>query len=290
MSKNLRPQVKNPTTEEENPEFGIPASLWLHLTELGARLKRALYGYMIALIVITSIPDPLHPFGGQNSFYGYNFLLLTLIREAEAVYAPGIKFFVQSPTDPVFAFFNVSMVLALIVTMPYIFNQIYGFVAPGLYKRERKAVRKYVLPFALLMTIGSVFGLLVIFPTVMRILFLFYHPLGVQNLVALDQFVNLMILIPLLTGLAFTFPVYIIPLVELKIISSKQLSAARKWVYVLVALAVGIANPDPTFITSIPIIIPIFILFEITVYIAKRIDRKAALAASLIEPIEIPRP
>jgi sec-independent protein translocase protein TatC len=276
------PEVAN-APQEDGSEAGLSMSLLSHLSELGGRLKKALIAYIIALIVVSSIPDPFQPFGGQYSFYGYNFFLMTLIRDAEAIYAPGISFFVQSPTDPIFAFFNVSMVLALVVTLPYIFNQIYGFVAPGLYKRERRAVRKYVLPFGVLMTVGGVFGLVVIFPTVMRILFLFYKPLGVQNLVALDQFVNLLILIPLFTGLAFTFPVYIIPLVELKIISSMQLSKARKWVYVLVALAVGIANPDPTFITSIPIIIPIFILYEVTVYIAKRIDRKSLLKSEQLQ-------
>jgi sec-independent protein translocase protein TatC len=283
-----QPQVAAPA--ESSADFAIPTSILSHLSELGARIKKALFGYLAALILITSVPDPLHPFGGPNSFYGYNFLLMTLIREAETVYAPGIQFFVQSPADPVFAFFNVSMVLALLVTMPYIFHQVYGFIAPGLYKRERRAVRKYVLPFSVLMTIGSVFGLTVIFPTVMRILFLFFRPTGVENMVALDQFVNFMILIPLLTGLAFTFPVFIIPLVELKVISSKQLSSARKWVYVLVALAVGIVNPDPTFITSIPIIVPIFILFEITVYVAKRIDRKAVEKSLLLDQVPVATP
>jgi sec-independent protein translocase protein TatC len=283
------PEIPRPS-QEEGEVGGFSMSLLSHLSELGARLKKALLGYIIALIVITSIPDPMQPFGGAYSFYGYNFLLATLIRDAEAVYAPGINFFASSPTDPVFAFFNVSMVLALMVSLPYIFNQIYGFVAPGLYKRERRAVRKYVFPFAVLMTLGGVFGLTVVFPIVMRILFLFYKPFGVQNLVALDQFVNLLILIPLLTGIAFTFPVYIIPLVELKIISTKQLTSARKWVYVLVALAVGIANPDPTFITSIPIIIPIFILFEITVYIAKRIEKGALAKSQQIVPTDLSGP
>lgn len=249
-------------------------SIMEHLNELAGRLKKALYAYIITLALVSSLPNPLQPFGGPYSFYGYNFLLLALIREAEAVYAGGFHFIAIGPTDPVFAFLDVAMILSLLISLPYIFYEIYGFVSPGLYKRERQAVQKYVLPFAVLLTIGGFFGLFIVFPTVMRILLLFYAPLGLQNLISLDSFVNLLVLIPLVTGIAFTFPVFLIPLVELKIITAKQLTNARKWVYIGIALGVSIANPDPTDISSVPIVVPILVLYEITILFAKRIEKK----------------
>ncbi len=244
-----------------------------HLSELAQRLKKCLFAFIIAFAVVSSIPDPTQPFGGPHALFGYNFLLLSLLNRAEIIYAPNMNFYAKSVTDPISVFINLSMVLALVVSLPYIFNQIYGFVAPGLYQREKKAVRKYLLPFSVLFAAGGIFGLLVVFPTVMRILFIFYKPFGLQNLVSITDFTNLLLIIPFLTGLAFTFPIFLIPLVEFKILSVKQLSSARKWVYVLVALAVGLVNPDPTFISSIPIIVPIYVLFEVTVFIAKRIEK-----------------
>ena len=110
---------------------------------------------------------------------------------------------------------------------------------------------------------------------------IFYKSFGVASLVSLSDFVNMLILVPVITGLGFTFPVFIIPLVEFKVISAKQLSSVRKWVYILVALAVGLVNPDPTFISSIPIIIPVYILYEVTVYYAKRIEKKRTKAAAV---------
>jgi sec-independent protein translocase protein TatC len=261
-----------------------------HLGELGARLKKALLGYILALVLASSLPNPIHPFG-PNGVYGYNFLLIALIDRAEFYYLPaGYKLIVTGLTDPVFAFMNVSLVVALVASMPYIFYQVYGFVAPGLYQRERKAVRKYLLPFTLLLTIGCIFGLFIVFPLVMKILILFYQPLGVISLIPLDSFVNLLILVPVMTGLAFTFPVFLVPLVELRVLSVKQLTSARKWVYVLVALAVSLANPDPTDISSVPIVVPILVLYEITILVAKRIERgrarkeEAAAAAALRQP------
>ena len=271
----------NPQSEKA-AENSASMSIFGHLGELSSRLKKSLLAYIIALVAVSSVPDPLHPFGGPNSFFGYNFLLTDLIRQAESTYAPKVTFFPSGPADPVFAFLNVSMVVALLISLPYMFYQIYGFIAPGLYMREKRIVRKYVIPFSLLLTIGGLFGLFIIFPTVMRILLLFYKPLGVTALISIDGFVSYLILIPLITGLAFTFPVFLIPLVELKILSAKQLSKSRLWVYLGVALAVSIANPDPTDISSIPIVVPILILFEITVLVAKRIE-KGRIAKNLVE-------
>jgi sec-independent protein translocase protein TatC len=250
-----------------------------HLNELSNRLKNSLIAYIVALAVLSSIPNPFHPFGGPHSFFGYNFLLTTLIRRAEAAYTPNITFIAISPADPIFAFLNLAMILALLVSLPYIFFQVYGFVAPGLYAREKRVVRKYVLPFTVLLTIGGIFGLFVVFPIVMRILLLFFRPLNVASFLTLDSFVNYLVWIPLMTGLAFTFPVFVIPLVELRILKAEQLAKARKWFYVGFALAVSIANPDPTDISSIPIIVPILVLYEITVFVAKRIEKNRTARA-----------
>ena len=253
---------------------GTRMTFFQHLGELSQRLKKCLYAFLIAFVVVSSIPNPFQPFGGTTALFGYNFLLISLLHLAEVTYAPQVNFYATSLTDPISVFLNLSLVFALVFSLPYIFSQIYGFVAPGLYSRERKAVRKYIAPFTILFATGGLFGLFVIFPIVMRILLTFFGPFGLVNLISLNNFVSLLLLIPVVTGLAFTFPVYLIPLVELKVLSVKQLSSARKWVYLLVALAVGIANPDPTFISSIPIIVPIYILFEITVFISKRIESK----------------
>ncbi len=245
-----------------------------HLSELATRLKISLIAFIIAFAAISTIPDPTHPFGGTHSLFGYNFLLIALIDRAANAYLPGYQLIVVSGTDPIFAFLDTSMVLALVISLPYIFHEIYGFIAPGLYAKERRAVRKYILPFAGLFATGGLFGLFVVFPIVMHIILVFFGAFGnIAQLFPLNSFVDFLLLVPFLTGLAFTFPVFIIPLVELRIIEVKQLTASRKWVYLLVALIVGLVDPDPTFISVIPIIIPIYILFEITVFLSKRIEK-----------------
>jgi sec-independent protein translocase protein TatC len=272
----------------EGREETVQASrmtIFEHLSELATRLRKCLYAFVIAFAVVSSLPDPFHPFGGPNALFGYNFLLITLLKDAEDWTAKGFQFYSHGLTDPISVFINLSLTLAIVITLPIFFGQLYGFVAPGLYSREKKAVEKYVLPFAILFGSGAVFGLFIVFPTVMRILLIFYKSFGVANLVSLSDFVNMLILVPVMTGLGFTFPVFVIPLVELKVISAKQVASVRKWVYILVALAVGLANPDPTFISSIPIIIPVYVLYEITVYISKRLERNRAKREAALVPV-----
>ncbi|MGA2875053.1 MAG: twin-arginine translocase subunit TatC [Nitrososphaerales archaeon] len=263
---------------------GSRMSIFDHMAELANRLKKCLYAFIIAFAAVTSVPNPFHPFGGVGSLFGYNFLVISLLRYAEVWTAKNFQFFSPTLTTPISVWINLSLALSVIITLPILFGQIYGFIAPGLYSREKNAVRKYILPFAILFTIGAIFGLLVIFPTVMRILLIFFNGFQVAPLVSLSDFVNLLILIPVMTGIGFTFPVFIIPLVELKVIKAKQLSGVRKWVYILVALAVGLVNPDPTFISSIPIVVPVYVLYEATVLYSKRIEKKRMKTAVEVIP------
>jgi len=275
-----QPKTVRKVNEQATVE-GTRMSIFDHLAELSNRLKKCMYAFIIAFAAVSSLPNPFHPFGGPGSLFGYNFLIITLLHYAESWTAANYKFFSFTLTTPISVFINLSLALSIIITLPVIFGQIYGFVAPGLYLREKKAVQKYILPFTALFSIGAIFGLVVIFPTVMRILLIFYNAFLVLPYISLSDFVNLLILVPVMTGLGFTFPVFVIPMVELKVISAKQLSSVRKWVYILVALAVGLVNPDPTFISSIPIIIPVYVLYEMTVFIAKRIEKNRAKAAAV---------
>jgi len=265
----------------EAPIEGARMTFFEHLGELANRLKKCLYAFIIAFAVVSALPDPTKPLGGAHALFGYNFLIISLLFRAQDAWTQGVQTFPNGLLDPISVFINISLVISVIVALPVIFYELYGFVAPGLYSREKKAVRKYLLPFTVLFVIGALFGLFVIFPIIMTILIKFMRAFVSLPLISLNDFVNLLLLVPALTGLAFTFPVFIIPLVEFKVLKVSQLTKARKWVYVLVCLGVGLVNPDPTFISSIPIVVPIFVLYEITIALAKRIENKRAQAAAL---------
>jgi sec-independent protein translocase protein TatC len=277
-------EAQGENMEPEAPVEGARMTFFEHLGELANRLKKCLYAFIIAFALVSALPDPTSPFSGEHLLFGYNFLIISLLFRAQNAWLEGVKTIATNIMDPIQIFINVSLVVAVIVALPFIFYELYGFVAPGLYSREKKAVRKYLLPFTVLFTTGALFGLFVIFPIIMRILIIFLKAFVGEPYVPINDFVNLLLLVPTVTGLAFTFPVFLLPLVEFKVLKVSQLTKGRKWVYVLVCLAVGLINPDPTFISSIPIVVPIFVLYEITILMAKRIENKRNKAAALAIP------
>src|SRR5271166_1602581 len=120
-----------------------------HLGELANRLKKCLYAFIIAFALVSALPDPTSPFSGHHLLFGYNFLIVSLLFRAQDAWLQGVSTIATGLLDPISIFINVSLVVAVIVALPFIFYEIYGFVAPGLYSREKKAVRKYLLPFTL---------------------------------------------------------------------------------------------------------------------------------------------
>src|SRR5208283_1414717 len=134
------------------------------------RLKKCLFAFIISFALISALPDPTRPFGGPHALFGYNFLVVSLLFRAQNAWAQNVPTIATGLMDPIGIFINVSLVLAVIVALPVIFYEIYGFVAPGLYSREKRALRKYLLPFTALFVSGALFGLFVIFPLIMRVL------------------------------------------------------------------------------------------------------------------------
>ena len=70
---------------------GTRMSFFDHLSELAQRLKRALFAFIIAFVAVSSVPNPFHPFGGPTSLFGYNFLVITLVNDAENYYLGTFK-------------------------------------------------------------------------------------------------------------------------------------------------------------------------------------------------------
>ena len=96
-------------------------SFFEHLNELASRVKRALLAFVIAFAAVSSLPNPLHPFGGPGSVFGYNFLVISLVRAAEAYGAKNFDFIAPNPVTPITVFINVSLVLAVVISLPVIF-------------------------------------------------------------------------------------------------------------------------------------------------------------------------
>ena len=114
----------------------------------------------------------------------------------------GLKLININPFDPLFA----SFYLSLFIAVPVIVREIWGFVAPGLYRHERNLLRYVIAPAFGLFVAGSAFAYFVIIPFMMRFILLYTQVLGVEPTLSLRAFINTVISLMIVTGIAFEYP------------------------------------------------------------------------------------
>lgn len=172
----------------------------------------------------------------------------------------------------VYAFFG-----GLIITLPYILWELWRFIKPALGPKEVKAVRWNVAFISLLFFVGGLFGYFVVLPFSIQFLSTF-QLLGpeVQNQWRIGEVVNLILMLILGTGALFQFPVIMYYLAKLGIISSAFLSRYRKHSVVVILVIAGIVTPPDPFSQTI-LAIPMYGLFELSIFIIKRVERNKAI-------------
>ncbi len=248
-----------------------------YINELIIRIRKVIIVFIIALLIFLVIPSAEF-FNDQrsNNPLFYDLFIFWLIRTMVKAYLPAeFKLFVPSPTSPLFVMIQLALLLALAITIPFAFYELYAFISPALYKREKKVLKKYLLPFALLYLIGLIFTLVLVLPLTFRALTLFYEPLGLAPLINLNDFINTVVILTILGGLLFATPSILLPLIEIGVISTRVLSKYRILIYLIIAFIAGLISPDPTFLSLLPLLFPVYLLYEITIYIGKRIEKKS---------------
>ena len=248
---------------------------WGYFEELGKVLRRIFYVFIFSFLFFIAIPSPEFNKFSENPF-SYDLFIFWLIREAQRSYLPeGARIYAPTIVSPLLIMLQVAFFLSLVVTVPYAVISLYNFVAPALYPHEKKVFKKYTIPFGFLYTVGLIYSIIFILPLTFRISFILYGPLGIELLININDFVTLMVMIPIIGGLLFCLPIFLLPLMEIGVLRVETLRKNRILVYLIIAFIIGLISPDPTFISVIPLLIPIYILYEISIFLgSRRIKRK----------------
>lgn len=179
---------------------------------------------------------------------------------------------VLGPTDLLWVYFVISGVFALGVTIPIIGLQVWQFIKPALSKEERQATLAYIPALALLFAAGISFGYFVLFPMV----FAFMKEMAQGQVMAMytaERYFRFMLNLTLPFGLLFEMPVIVLFLTRLGIINPLKLAKARKLAYfILAVLSITITPPD--MISDILVIVPLLILYEVSISISKYAYKK----------------
>lgn len=233
-------------------------SLISHLIELRSRLLKALLSVAIVFIPLA--------FFAQELYHLLSIPLLDAMPNNSQMIATDVA-------APFFAPFKLAIVLAFFLAIPFVLYQIWGFVAPGLYRNEKKMIAPLLLSSTLLFYAGIAFAYFVVFP----LAFAFFASIdleGVAFTTDISSYLNFVLKLFFAFGIAFEIPVAIILMCWTGFTDAKSLRAKRPYVIVGV-FVVGMLLTPPDIISQTLLAIPMWILFEVGVVIGSIYSRKS---------------
>ena len=228
-----------------------------HLEELRKRLVAISIGVGVAFVICYIFSERL-----------FQYLILPL----KTVLPEGDRLIFTNLPEMFITYLKVSLIAGILLAAPFIFYELWLFIAPGLYQREKK----YVIPFVLFSTIlfvgGSLFGYFVVFPFGFKF-FLGFSNEYVKALPSVKQYFSFSIKLLFAFGVVFELPVVVFFLTKIGIVTSDLLKKQRKYAILLTFVLAAILTP-PDVATQCMMAGPLIILYEISILISRMAKRK----------------
>ena len=248
--------------EEENKQ----ASFVVHLTELRSRLVKSIIYLFIFFVVCYFFAENIYSF------------LLTPYAEAVKDDPINRRMIFTALHETFITYLKVAFFAAMFVASPIILTQIWKFVAPGLYKNEKKALLPYLIATPVLFLVGGMLVYYLIMPLAIKFFLTFetsaqITKLPIQLEAKVNEYLSLIMRLIFAFGISFQLPVLLSLLARVGFVDSEYLKKRRKYVIVIIfAVAAILTPPDP--ITQIGLGIPLLILYELSILSVKWMEKK----------------
>lgn len=226
-----------------------------HLEELRRRLFVILGVILLATGVSYFFSDQI-----------YRLLTLPLAARQEKLY------FMQ-PYEAFLVKLTLALFSGVVLSSPAILLQLWCFVAPGLYEKEKRVVISIVGATLICFLVGVSFALFFVAPFALEF-FLGFQTSSLKPLLSVKEYVSFLTSFLLAFGVAFIFPVFLIGLVKLGVLSAQTIAKQRRIAIVLILILAAILTPSTDVISQVLLAIPLVFLFEISVFIARRLEEQ----------------
>jgi sec-independent protein translocase protein TatC len=257
-------------SEERSSEKVLP--LWDHVSELSKRVKIWLYSLVIATLFYLAAPSDLSFL--QNPFQVYHPVITTVLGAIRTRLLPSQYILIGGTvTTPLELIVVGSTVFGFATSVPVLAYEMYKFVDPAIKPSEKQSVYPFVTAFSILFLVGASFAFFVLLPFIFYFSLPFFQAVGISTFIYADQFYNLVFFVIVLTGFAFTIPVFFVLLVKLHILGTKMLTKNRKYVWAAILVMTAIASPDGGPLADVALFVPIIILLEGAIWYAKRYEK-----------------
>src|SRR5690554_4897100 len=171
---------------------------------------------------------------------------------------------------------KMSFVMGIILAFPYIFWEIWRFIKPALYTNEIHTTRGIVFFSSLLFLIGCSFGYFIIAPFSVNFFYSYSAIEVAQNIISIDNYISNIISMVIPTGIMFEMPMVVYFLSKIGLIGPQIMIDGRRFAIVIILLILAIITPQGDMISLILISSPVLILYEISIWISKRVAAKYA--------------
>ena len=232
-----------------------------HLVELRDRLLRMLLAVAVVFVVLV-------PFANR---------LFTILSGPLLAHLPRNSHMIAiEVASPFLIPFKLTLYLAVFIAIPYILYQAWSFIAPGLYRHERRLVMPLLVSSTVLFYIGAAFAYFVVFPLVFRF-FANTAPDGVSVMTDISRYLDFTLTMFVAFGAAFEIPVVTVLLVWTGVVSRESLRDKRPYI-IVVAFVIGAVLTPPDVISQTLLAVPMLLLFELGLYFSGWFLRQAQAA------------
>lgn len=236
-----------------------------HLRELRQRIMYALLAVLVGFAFCYSF---------ASEIYGFLVQPLADVSHSQV----GRKMIYTGLAEAFFTYVKVSFLAGFTLAFPIVAYQAWAFIAPGLYKEEKRALWPYVMSAPILFLAGASLAYFVVIPLAWQFFIGFENPqiageFALEMMPRVSQYLGIVIKMLFAFGLCFQLPVVLTLLARIGVTSSKALAAKRKHALVIVLIVSAIMTPPDVF-SQILLSLPVMLLYEASIFLAKLVEKK----------------
>ncbi|MEK9543503.1 MAG: twin-arginine translocase subunit TatC [Luminiphilus sp.] len=246
----------------ENSTDDSPQPLVTHLVELRDRLLRAVLSVLVVFICLFPFANDIYAFVSEP--------LRELLPQGSSMIATEVA-------SPFLTPFKLTLVVALFVAIPYVLFQVWAFVAPGMYRKEKRIALPLLASSVLLFYAGAAFAYFVVFP----LIFAFFTSVGPSDITVMtdiNRYLDFVLKLFFAFGIAFEIPIAAVILILTGVTTPDKLASKRPWIIVGCFVA-GMLLTPPDVISQSLLALPMWLLFELGILFGRILHRRLRSSA-----------
>ncbi len=257
------------------------SSFWDHLDVLRKVLFRCLIAWTIGMMVAFCFKELLFDLlfaPSRDDFVSYRLMAWLCTQTGWQSLCPGsfqASFINKELAAQFMTHIKVALGAGLVVVSPYLIVQLYGFVAPALYDREKRHAAPIIIWGSLLFLLGVLMNYFIIFPFAFRFLNNYQVYVEVHNQISLSSYINNLLMLSLLMGILFEIPIVNYLLAKAGLLQAESLKKYRRHAIVGITIVAAVITPTGDAVTLMLVSLPIYLLYEVSIHIVSRTVKKS---------------